>query len=55
MAAQQKNVSADLSSSTVTHQHCSTTLTITYVHIIEITRTSIAQGQEGSAILVETY
>ena len=24
-------------------------------HPIEITRTSIAQGQEGSAILVETY
>ena len=26
-----------------------------FVDPIEITRTSIAQGQEGSAILVETY
>ena len=25
------------------------------VQVIEIARTSIAQGQEGSAILVETY
>ena len=29
--------------------------TVTAAQTIEITRTSIAQGQEGSAILVETY
>ena len=28
---------------------------VRWIASIEITRTSIAQGQEGSAILVETY